>query len=77
MYEASQDKFNTVVGNEWEILLALSLFLPPPFLFPADTCRQAHTSREQTSEKCNLSVSAPQREDKQCWGKRGDKHAQI
>lgn len=47
--------------------------LPLPFLsaFPADTCRQAHTSREPTSEKCNLSISAPQRKDKQCWKNEG------
>lgn len=54
-----------------------SLFLSP-FLFrffPSDTCRQAHTSREPTSEKCNLSISAPQRKDKQCWKNEGDKHA--
>lgn len=62
--------------------LSLSFFqclfpLPFPFsAFPADTCRRAHTSREPTSEKCNLSISAPQRKDKQCWKKNeGDKHA--
>lgn len=43
-----------------------SLFFSP-FLFPTDTCRQAHTSREPASEKCNLSIPAPQRKDKQCW----------
>lgn len=49
-----------------------SLFLSPSFLaFPTDTCRQAHTSREPTSEKCNLSISAPQRKDKQCWKNEG------
>lgn len=44
-------------------------FSPHPF--PTDTCRQAHTSREPTSEKCNLSISAPQRKDKQCWKNKG------
>lgn len=36
MYEASQHKFNPVVGSEWEIFLALSLFLflSPSFSFP-------------------------------------------
>lgn len=54
------------------LFLSPSLFFP---LFPADTCRRAHTSREPTSEKCNLSISAPQRKDKQCWKNEGDKHA--
>ena len=59
------------------IFLPVPLPLPFPFfpLFPADTCRRAHTSREPTSEKCNLSISAPQRKDKQCWKNEGDKHA--
>lgn len=60
------------------LILSPSLF----FFFPllAFSLRHlptsAHTSREPTSEKCNLSISVPQRKDKQCWKKkRGDKHA--
>lgn len=45
-------------------------FFPLSF-FPIDTCRQAQTSRETTSEKCNLSISASQRKDKQCWKNEG------
>lgn len=84
---ASRHKFSSTSESEWELspacALSLSLFyvffifLPVPlplFAFPADTCRQAHTSREPTSEKCNLSISAPQRNDKQCWKNEGDKH---
>lgn len=82
--EAFRHKFISASENEWESSLSLSfrlffplcffqcLFLSPSLsAFPADTCRQAHTSREPTSEKCNLSISAPQREDKQCWKNEG------
>lgn len=76
LWSVSEHKFNSAVESEWEISLSPSPFLSGPlslplFCFPADTCRQAHTSREQTSEKCNLSISAPQREDKQCWKNEG------
>lgn len=79
-------KFSSTSENEWELspclyslfsfclFFFLFIFLPVPlplFAFPADTCRQAHTSREPTSEKCNLSISAPQRKDKQCWKNEG------
>lgn len=82
--EAFQHKFR--LRNEWEIsfLHKLSLFQLPVFSslsffqslflsrwFCTDTCRWAHTSREPTSEKCNLSISAAQRKDKQCWKNEG------
>lgn len=83
--EAFQHKFR--LQNEWEISFCTnsllsncrffssslsffqSLFLSRCFC--TDTCRWAHTSREPTSEKCNLSISAAQREDKQCWRNEG------
>lgn len=51
------------------LYLSSSLFLSCRFC--TDTCRWAHTSGEPTSEKCNLSISAAQREDKQCWRNEG------
>lgn len=56
------------------LILSPSLF----FFFPllAFSLRHlptsAHTSREPTSEKCNLSISVPQRKDKQCWKKKNE-----
>lgn len=75
--EAFRHKFSAEWVGDLSCSLSSSLYLSSSpssfffFAFPADTCRQAHTSREPTSEKCNLSISAPQRKDKQCWKNEG------